>query len=245
MWTGLDLSWRWLDMKKKLVKDCTLTSVVLSMAVALTASAAKAQYHDPVRLDAPTSCTIPANQRRQEDGCYVTAITVLKTLPKGPLFWHIYTYPTREAAEQAKGDSTATIVNSLGKIWLFKIAPADWRSTSGQRVAIVGPLPGFDAKEYEARYLESISGAGPAHTPIHRHPGVEAWYVLSGAQCMQTPEKTFLIRDKETGLVPAGAPMMLTRIKGPERALVLVLQDDSQPWMTKANDWKPTTACPQ
>ena len=204
-----------------------------------------AQYHDPVRMDVPSSCTIPASQRKQEEGCYITAIESIKSLPKGPLFWHLYTYRTHEAAERAKGNSSGTVVNSLGKIWLFKIAPADWRPGNGQRVALVGPLPGFDAKEYEARYLESISGAGPGHTPVHRHPGVEAWYVLSGAQCMQTPEKTFLIREKETGLVPAGAPMMLTRIKGPERALVLVLQDDSQPWMTFAKDWKPTTACPQ
>lgn len=219
---------------------------VLALAAALAVPAASAQYHDPVRLDAPTSCTIPADQRRQQAGCYITAITVLKTLPKEPLFWHIYTYPTREAAEQARGDSTATVVNSLGKIWLFKIAPEGWRPVGGQKVAVAGPLPHFEAKEYEARYLESIrTQASVGHTPVHRHPGVEAWYVLSGAQCMQIPGKTFFIREGKTGLVPAGVPMMLTSLPRPERALVLVLQDDSQPWMTKANDWKPSEACPQ
>ena len=222
-----------------------LPLLALASVCGLAAPNSNAQYHDPVRMDVPSSCTIPASQRKQEEGCYITAIELMKTLPKGLLFWHLYTYPTHEAAERAKGNSSGTVVNSLGKIWLFKIAAPDWQPTSGQKVAMVGPLPGFDAKEYEARYLESVSGAGPGQTPVHRHPGVEAWYVLSGAQCMQTPEKTFLIGEKETGLVPAGAPMMLTRIKGPERALVLVLQDDSQPWMTFAKDWKPTTACPQ
>jgi len=138
-------------------------------------------------------------------------------------------------------------VNSLGKIWLFKIAPVDWRPASGQKVATVGPLPHFEATEYEARYLESISitSASPGHTPVHRHPGVEAWYVLSGAQCMQIPGKTFLIREGETGLVPAGTPMVLTRVASSERAVTLVFQDANLPWMTKANDWQPSEACPQ
>lgn len=232
-------------MKKKVTNGYVLSLVALAFVCVLTAPNSNAQYHDPVRMNAPSSCTIPASQRKQEEGCYITAIELMKSLPKGPLFWHLYTYPTREAAQRARGNSSATVVNSLGEIWLFNVAPADWRPAAGQRVAMVGPLPRFKATEYEARYLESISGAGAGHTPVHRHPGVEAWYVLSGAQCMQTPGKTFLIREKETGLVPAGAPMMLTRIKGPERAIVLLLQDDSQPWMTFAKDWKPTTACPQ
>lgn len=228
------------------MRNRAVAFTVLVLAAVLAAPAASAQFHDPVRLDAPTSCTIPAGQRRQEAGCYITAITPLKTLPKGPLFWHIYTYPTREAAERAKGDSPGTVVNSLDKIWLFNIAPKDWRPASGQKVAMAGPLPRFVAKEYEARYLESIrTQASVGHTPVHRHPGVEAWYVLSGGQCMQTPGKTFFIREGETGVVPAGVPMMLTSLPHPERALVLVLQDDSQPWMTKANDWTPTIACPR
>lgn len=219
----------------------------LGPVIALVTPASKAQFHDPVRLDAPLSCTIPASDRKQEAGCYITAIELLKSLPEGPLFWHLYTYPTHEAAERAKGDSSGTVANSLGRIWLFKIAPEDWRPPSGQKVAVVGPLPHFEAKEYEARYLESISimSTGPGHTPIHRHPGVEAWYVLTGGQCMQTPEKTFLIREGETGLVPAGEPMMLTRVANSERAITLVFQDANRPWMTKANDWTPTIACPR
>jgi len=232
-------------------KNSRTTSVLIPFALGLICglipTKARAQYHDPVRMDAPLSCTIPASQRRQEEGCYITAVEILKTLPKSPLFWHLYTYPTREAAERAKGTSSGTVVESMGKIWLFKIAPSDWQPASGQKAAIIGPLPDFAAKEYEARYLESISlaSARPGHTPVHRHPGDEAWYVVSGAQCMQTPEKTFLIREGETGLVPAGTPMMLTRMSNSERAITLVFQDASLPWMTKTNDWKPTTACPQ
>lgn len=218
---------------------------VLALISGLMPAAATAQYHDPVRMNAPLSCTIPASQRKQEQGCYITGVEMLKNLPEGPLFWHLYTYPTREAAERAKGNSSGTVVESLGRIWLFNIATVDWHPASGRKVAMIGPLPKFKAKKYEARYLESISGAGPGHTPVHRHPGVEAWYVLSGAQCMQTPDRTFLIREGETGLVPADVPMMLTRIAGPERALVLVLQDANKPWMTFAKDWVPANTCPK
>lgn len=139
------------------------------------------------------------------------------------------------------------MVSSLGKIWLFKIAPADWHAPGGREEAMVGPLPHFQAQQYEARYLESIklaSSNGTAHTPVHRHPGVEAWYVISGAHCLQIPGKTFVVHAGETGLVPAGAPMVLTPLSA-ERALVLVLQDASQPWMTRANDWQPSQACPK
>ncbi len=226
------------------MKSHALGLIALAVACAITPSEAKAQFHDPVRLDAPLSCTIPASQRRQEAGCYITAIEILKHLPQGPLFWHLYTYPTREAAEQAKKSSTGTVVDSLGKIWLFQVAPEDWRPASGKKVAMVGPLPHFEAKEYEARYLEAITTTG-GHTPVHRHPGVEAWYVVSGAQCMQTPEKTFVIHAGETGLVPAGVPMILTPLGHPERTLVLVFQDANQPWMAFAKDWTPTDACRQ
>jgi quercetin dioxygenase-like cupin family protein len=45
-------------------------------------------------------------------------------------------------------------------------------------------------KPYTARYMEAVfpPGAQPAGSgPGHRHPGLEAWYVLSGAQCLETP----------------------------------------------------------
>lgn len=234
-------------MKQRDKRNFALASLALGFICGLMPTSARAQFRDPVRLDAPFSCTIPVSQRRQEAGCYITAIEPLKNLPKGPLFWHLYTYPTMEEAERAKGSSTGTVVNSLSKIWLFKIAPADWKPASGRKVAVIGPLPRFEAKEYEARYLESIklAPAPGGHTPVHRHPGVEAWYVVSGGQCMQIPDKTFFIRAGETGLVPAGVPMMLTPLPHPERTLVLVLQDANQPWMTKANDWKPSAPCAQ
>ena len=35
-------------------------------------------------------------------GCYLTATETLDRLPAGELFWHLYEYPTRAAADAAK-----------------------------------------------------------------------------------------------------------------------------------------------
>jgi hypothetical protein len=55
-----------------------------------------------------------------------------------------------------------------------------------------------------------------------------------------------VIRSGQGGFVAAGPPMMLTSI-GTEtrRALVLVLHDASEPWMTVTTDWTPTKECPK
>lgn len=193
----------------------------------------------------PYCCNMPVSARTQETGCYVVAEQKIDRLPAGQLFWHLYTYRTIQQAKQAQDSSTATAVELLGKAWLFNIAPADWKPEGGKQVARVGPLQVFPGKPYEARYLEGAIPSGRPGTPVHRHPGPEAWYVLSGAQCMQTPGKTELVRGGGTAVIPGGTPMRVSfPLSDTTRQLVLVLYDASQPWMTKAQDWTPTSTCP-
>jgi len=81
-------------------------------------------------------------------------------------------------------------------------------------------------------------------TTVHRHSGPEAWYVLTGAQCLRTPEQTMVLRAGEGGFVPSGPPMVLTSIgQETRRALFLVLA--SQPWQTNTGEWTPTQECPR
>jgi len=49
-------------------------------------------------------------------------------------------YPTRSAAEAAK-EPRGTVVESLGKVWLFSVEKAGWRRSKGERVAEIGQLP--------------------------------------------------------------------------------------------------------
>ena len=194
----------------------------------------------------PGGCDVPVDRRAGEFGCYLTATQALEKLPDEAIFWHVYSYPTRAAAAAARQTSASTVVDSLGKVWLFTIAAREWQPAAGERVAVIGPLLLSPAKQYTARYMEAVFPPNQSmQTAVHRHSGPEAWFVLTGTQCLRTPESTMVIRAGHSGFVSAGPPMMLTSV-GTEirRALVLVLHETSEPWMTITSDWTPTTACP-
>jgi quercetin dioxygenase-like cupin family protein len=195
----------------------------------------------------PGGCDVPVDKRTAETGCYLLATESLNVLPAREVFWHLYTYPTRVAAETAQKASAGTVVESLGKIWLFRIADSKWRPAVGERVAVIGPLPVGAAKKYTARYMQAVFPPKQAlQTAVHQHSGPEAWYVTTGAQCLRTPDEVLVIRAGEGGFVRPGPSMLLTSIgTDTRRAVLLVLHDADQPWMTITSDWKPTTQCPE
>ena len=123
----------------------------------------------------------PVGERTDEVGptCY-TAKVDLGLLPEGPVFWHLHTYPTLATAEAAKGPR-GTVVESLGKVWLFTIADSKWHPSSGRRVAKIGPLPVDPGVHYEAVYMQSIFTPGMT-APVHTHSGPEAFYNLTGGR---------------------------------------------------------------
>ena len=90
-----------------------------------------------VHAQVPGGCNTPVSQRTSEVGCYLSATEVLGALPQDPLFWHLYVYPTRAAAEAAKGPR-GTVVESFDKVWLYTIAESEWRASSGERIAVNG-----------------------------------------------------------------------------------------------------------
>ncbi len=191
----------------------------------------------------PGSCATPVAERTSEVGCYVDASELLGELPKGSIFWHIYNFPTRVAAESAKSPH-ATVVESFGKVWLYAIATSDWRPKSGERVAVVGPLLVEPGKQYTARYMEAAFTPGMA-ARAHEHSGPEAFYVVSGTQCLETSDGMTLSHPGESAVAPQGSFMTVKGV-GQEvrRALVLVLHDTAQPWQTLTSDWKPKGLCP-
>jgi quercetin dioxygenase-like cupin family protein len=54
---------------------------------------------------------------------------------------------------------------------------------------------------------------------VHRHAGPEAWYVLSGEQCLETPSGKSVIGTGQSGLVPGGPPMILMATGTRERRM--------------------------
>ena len=180
-----------------------------------------------------------------EVGCYILVSDTLGELPAVPLYWHLDTYPSRAAAEAAKG-TRGTVVEALGQIWLMTIAEAGWRASAGEHVAEIGPLTINTGTSYTAAYMEAIMFPG-AETGVHHHPGPEALYPLSGEECMETPEGKFVgVPEGKPVIVPADMPHKLT-ITGTEkrRSLALVLHDSAQPWAIRTHDhgWTPKGLC--
>lgn len=81
-----------------------------------------------MRHEAQSQICKPVSERTGEVGCWIMANTTLGQLPKEPIFWHLYTYSTRNEAEVAKGPR-GTVVESLGKVWVFTIDVKGWRSS--------------------------------------------------------------------------------------------------------------------
>jgi quercetin dioxygenase-like cupin family protein len=224
--------------------DAMLTTVLTAFALVVAADVGPAQLPG---TKIPGGCDVPVSQRTSDTGCYLTGTLPLPQLSSGPLYWHIYSYPSRAEADKAAQRPASIVVESLGTIWLFAIGDATWAPSSGHPVARIGPLPVQGAQRYTARFMEAVFPPGQGlQTAVHHHSGPEAWYVVSGAQCLRTPDAMKVLRTGESGFVKAGPPMMLTGIGADtRRALVLVLHDADQPWMTVTTDWRPTASCPE
>jgi hypothetical protein len=112
----------------------------------------------------------------------------LKQLPPGPLYWSIEAFPTLAAAEGAAG-STSLAAEAAGKAWLFTLGPKGAAPRGAEKVAEIGPVPPISAPEYLLR-INRAGGPPGAKTPVHSHPGSEAFYVLTGRLGQRTPHGT-------------------------------------------------------
>ena len=155
-------------------------------------------------------------------------------LPAGPLFWRIENFPTLAQAQAAAG-ATGLAVESGGKLWLFTLGAAGGSSTGGTKVAEVGPLPKVVATQYLLRINEATGSSGSI-TPVHTHPGSEAFYVLAGEQSIQSPHGVLLVRagQAETGH-GADMPMQVSSSGSSDlHALVMFVVDASKPFSSPA-----------
>jgi len=122
----------------------------------------------------------------------------LKELPAGPLYWRVENFPTVAEAKVAIGPdgwnpasvryetTTSLIAEVAGKVWVLTLGPKGSTTPGGSKVAEIGPVPPITAPEY---LLRVNYGSGPpgSKTPVHTHPGSEAFYVISGRLGQTTP----------------------------------------------------------
>ena len=109
----------------------------------------------------------------------------MSELPGGALHWRIENFDS-VAQAQAAATPWSLVAQSAGKVWLFSLGPAGGASPAGRKVAEFGPVPRVNAPQYLLRINEA-SGPPGSVTPIHTHPGSEAFYVLAGEQSIRHP----------------------------------------------------------
>jgi hypothetical protein len=155
-------------------------------------------------------------------------------LPAGLLFWRLENFPALAQAQAAAGP-TGLVVQSGGKVWLFTLGPAGGASAGGTKVIEVGPLPKVVATEYLLRINE---GSGPpgSITPVHTHPGSEAFYVLAGETSSHTPHGVMRVGAGQAGTGHgADMPMRVSSSGSTDlHSLVMFVVDAAKPFSSPA-----------
>jgi quercetin dioxygenase-like cupin family protein len=170
----------------------------------------------------------------------------LGALPPGPLYWNIYTFADVQAAESAK-TPTGAVIQAFGRVWLFDVGGKGHDLAGGRHLANVGPLPIETPQgDFNAEYLKSTFAPG-ASAPVHVHSGPEAFYAISGASCLETPDGVQVARGVGHSLmVQRGPPMLLMAIGQETRqGFALILHGQGSPPTTLTSAWTPKGLCPK
>jgi len=171
----------------------------------------------------------------------------IKQLPPGPLFWRVENFPTMEQARTAADAagwnpdsvsytaSTSLVAEVAGKVWLFTLGPKGGSTPGGAKVAEIGPVPPVEASEYLLRVNHGYGPPG-AKTPIHTHPGSEAFYVVAGRLGQTTPHGTAHANAGQTmNGHPGGMPMQVFNAGTTElTALIMFVVDATKPFSSPA-----------
>ncbi len=186
----------------------------------LTASTAGAQL-------API-CVENSPERRGEVGCSIIESKLLPDGLKEPLFWHIDRFDSLERARAAVGAASVAF-EAAGTSWLMTIESQISDHHGGRHVAHVGPLALPRATRLSMQVISAAFTPG-MYSLMHHHSGVEAFYVVEGEQCLETPTRTFTLRKGETIALATGTSMRVVATGSALRqALAVIVHDAAQP----------------
>lgn len=185
---------------------------------------------------------VPVNGNRGQPGCWEIGSMPISADMATPLFWHVYEFPTVAEAQKAR-DKSSRVINAYGRVWLEAVADKQWKARAGRHVATVGPMHTITSVPQTASFMEATFTPG-MRSRVHTHAGPEAWVVLEGEQCLETPEGKIRVQAGESMMVRGGIPMALYGTgKGIRRALVLIIHPTGQSLGTAYGGWKPTESC--
>ena len=190
----------------------------------------------------PGQCAEPARENAGQPGCFLAAELRLED-PPGEIRWHLFHFPDEASARaEAARHRWSTVTFAHERVWLHVLSDqAEVTVAGGEAVAAVGPMRLPGGGPVVARFLESIFPPGML-TRDHSHPGPEAFHVVDGVQCVETPEGQRLIRAGESWHMPGGTPHVQGAPAG-RKNLVLVLARAGEPWMDVEPGWASTGSC--
>jgi quercetin dioxygenase-like cupin family protein len=190
----------------------------------------------------PGQCAEPARENAGKPGCYLAAELRLDD-PPGQIRWHLFRFPDEASARaEAARHRWSAVTLAHDQVWLHVLSEeASMTAGRGEAVAVIGPMRLEAGRPVVARFLESMFPPGMTTRP-HSHPGAEAFYVIDGVQCMETPNETRLIRAGESWHMPA-ALMHVQGAPSGRRNMAVVLHREDQAWMSIEREWASTGVC--
>ena len=205
------------------------------MGLAALASAAAAQPTPAV----PGGCASPARENIGKAGCYLSVELTIEH-PPARLYWHIRQEETEAGAwAAARAYRWSTVVPAHGEWWAYVLSPRAHEPALA-RHHVAGPFAIAAGKPVVARFMESCFTAG-MRTRVHAHSGPEAFYVIDGEQCTETPTHRRRIKAGESYIVKSG--LHLQSAPHGRRSLVLILATPGEPWMRLSDAWAGTEYC--
>jgi mannose-6-phosphate isomerase-like protein (cupin superfamily) len=203
-----------------LILACSLAFTVASPGLAAS----------PGPEPAPAPAPAPARFK-------VTPIAEKKVteLPAGPLFWRVENFGSLAQAKAAEGQWSLA-AEAGGKAWLFTLGRKGGATPGATKRADIGPVELVTATNYLLRV--NLAGGMPgAVTPVHSHPGSEAFFVLAGELSVRTPHGTMVVKAgrPERGHAP-NEPMQASSSGSEELAtLVMFVVDADKPFAPPAS----------
>jgi quercetin dioxygenase-like cupin family protein len=190
----------------------------------------------------PGGCTAAANEHVDEAGCYLLGELSVEHAPRR-LYWHIAEFadlPT--AVTEAQEHHWSKVVSAHHKIWLLVIGARKEPLSSGKPSVVIGPMDVPPVDTVSVRFLTSTFPPG-MHTRVHSHPGSEAFYVIEGEQCVETPTVRHRIMAGHSYIVQSGVHVQAAA-RGRKSLVALILRP-SVTWSEPETSWAPSQYCTQ
>jgi quercetin dioxygenase-like cupin family protein len=183
----------------------------------------------------PTSAQTPPAQAPGAFRVDLVAERHLDRLPPGPLYWRVETDPAGSAAPPVNPDLSLS-GEADGQVWRFTLGPPGERTPGMRFEAEVGPVPVPEASAWVLR-LNRAGGRPGARTPVHSHPGSEAFFVRSGRLCQRTShgEADLEAGQAMNGHEPGMAMQLTSCGADPLDQWVVFVLDASRPFSSPAS----------